>query len=56
MNLITEPKIYSYLRKNENNNNIIINKKNVNKTYFSLLLNKSKYRNIIMKKKHIINN
>ena len=56
MNIITEPKIYSYIKKNENSKKVIINKKNINKTYYSFLLNKSKYNNGFMKKKcNIIN-
>ena len=56
MNIITQPKIYSYIKKNENNKKIIINKKYIIKTYYSFLLNKSKYNNGFLKKKfNIIN-
>lgn len=50
INFVTEPKIYSYLGKKEKSKKLVINKENINKEYYSLLLNKTKYKKDYSKK------
>ena len=54
INYITEPKIYSYSNKKDNNKKFIINEQNMNKTYYTILLNKSLGKSEYLKNKNIM--
>ena len=54
INFITDPKIYSYSNKKDNNKKIIINTQKMNKTYYSILLNKSLGKTEYLKNKNVL--